>query len=389
MAGRRLRLMMVAGEPSGDELGGRLIAALRQAAGGEPEIFGIGGPNMQAGGLDPLFAMDELAVMGLLEVLPRAMPLLRRIRETAGAALARRPDVVVTIDSPDFNFRLAKHLAGRGLPLVHYVAPSVWAWRAGRARTVARLYDHLLALLPFEPPWFAQAGLDCTFVGHPVVESGAGGGDGRGFRARHGIPAHATLLAVLPGSRLGEVRRHLPVFARALVRLAPRIPHFRLLTATVPATDAEVSAAVAAWPAPVHLVRQPAEKFDAFAACDAALAVSGTVALELALSAVPSVITYRVNPLSGAVARRLLKVRFASLVNIILDRLVVPELLQENCRPDAIAELVEQVLIDPVLRDAQVEAGQLVAAELGAGGRAPSLRAADAIMATIKQRQRS
>ena len=389
MAGRRMRLMIVAGEPSGDELGGRLIAALRQAADGELEVFGVGGPSMQAGGLDPLFAMDELVVMGLLEVLPRVVPLLRRIRETAGWALARRPDVVVTIDSPDFNFRLAKHLAGRGLPLIHYVAPSVWAWRAGRARTVARLYDHLLALLPFEPAWFAQAGLDCTFVGHPVVESGAGGGDGRGFRARHGIPAHATLLAVLPGSRLGEVRRHLPVFARAIARLARRIPHLRLLAATVPAVDTEVSAALADWPAPVHLVRQPAEKFDAFAACDAAVAVSGTVALELALSAVPSVITYRVNPLSGAVARRLLKVRYASLVNIILDRLVVPELLQENCRPEAIAEMVEQVLVDPILRDAQVEAGRLVAVELGAGGRAPSLRAADAIMATIKQKQRS
>ncbi len=382
--------MMVAGEPSGDELGGRLIEALRQSTGRDVEVFGVGGRAMRAGGLRSLFAMDELSVMGLVEVGPRIGLLLRRIREVAGAALARRPDAVITIDSPDFSFRVAKRLAGSGLPRIHYVAPSVWAWRPGRAAKVARLYDHMLALLPFEPPWFEQAGLPCTFVGHPAVESVAVGGAqgvGRGFRRKHGIPVHATLLAVLPGSRLGEVRRHLPIYGGAVVKLAQRIPHLRLLVVVAPAVDEVVSAAVSKWSLPVHLVRRPAEKFDAFAASDAALAVSGTVALELALSAVPSVITYRVGPLTAVLARRLLRVRYASLVNIILDRPVVPELLQENCRPDAIADMVEQVLIDPVMRDSQVEAGRLVAIELGAGQRPPSLRAADAVLQTIKRNQ--
>lgn len=388
MADSRLRLMMVAGEPSGDELGGRLIAALRQSTGGEVDVFGVGGREMQAGGLRPLFAMDELSVMGLVEVLPRAGLLMRRIREAAGAASAGRPDAVITIDSPDFNFRLAKRLVGRELPMIHYVAPSVWAWRPGRARKVARLYDHMLALLPFEPPLFERAGLSCTFVGHPAVESMGRSGDGRRFRRKHGIPAHATVLAVLPGSRLGEVHRHLPVYGEAVAILGQRIPHLRLLVVVAPTVDDVVSAAVSKWSLPVHLVHRPAEKFDAFAASDAALAVSGTVALELALSAVPSVITYRINPLSGILARRLLRVQYVSLVNIILDRLVVPELLQENCRGDVIADMVEQVLVDPVIRDLQVEGGRLVAAELGAGGRAPSLRAADAILKTIRETKR-
>ena len=219
-------IYIVAGEPSGDFLGGRLMAALKERTGGAVRFAGIGGEEMAAEGLPSRVPLDELAIMGVAEVIPRARVILRRVRETVDDILRMAPDAVVTIDSSGFTWRIAHGLRRRGarLPLIHYVAPMVWAWRAGRARRMARWYDLLMALLPFEPPYFTAVGLPCSYVGHPVVESGADRGNGPAFRRRHEIASETKLLALLPGSRRGEVSRLLPVFGQAAERLAAIYP---------------------------------------------------------------------------------------------------------------------------------------------------------------------
>lgn len=377
-------IFLVAGEPSGDALGGRLMAALKASCGGGVRFAGIGGAAMAAEGLTSLFPMEELTLMGLAEVLPHVPRLRRRIHETAAQARALRPDVVVTIDSPGFSFRVARRLAGAGIPLVHYVAPSVWAWRPGRAREVAGFLDHLMALLPFEPPYFEAEGLACTFVGHPVLESGAGGGDGAAFRRRHGIGADVPLLCLLPGSRRGEVSRLLPVFAETAGMLAARRPGLEVVVPSVAGLAGGIAGAP--WPLPARVVTGESEKFDAFAAADAALAASGTVALELAMAATPAVIAYRMHPLTGWLARRLVRVPYVSLVNLVLDRPVMPELLLGECRSERLAAAVGSLLDDAEARAAQAGAAAEALARLGVDGPPPSRRAAAVVLDVIARR---
>jgi len=376
-------IFLVAGEPSGDALGARLMSALKEARGDAVRFAGIGGAGMAAEGLDSLFPMGELSLMGLAEVLPHVPRLLRRIDETVSAIRAQRPDAVVTIDSPGFSFPVARRLAGSGIPLIHYVAPSVWAWRPGRARKIAGFLDHLLALLPFEPPYFRAEGLACTFVGHPVLESGAGDGGGPAFRRRHGIGDDVPLLCLLPGSRQGEVSRLLPVFAETVALVAKSRLDVEVVLPSVEGLAAAVSSATAMWPVRVRVVTGDAEKFDAFAAADVALAASGTVALELAMAKTPAVIAYRMHPLTGWLARRLVRVRYVSLVNLVLDRPVMPELLLGECRADRLAKAVTSLLDDPQARAAQASGAAEALAVLGLDGAAPSRRAADIVLDVI------
>jgi len=324
----------------------------------------------------------------LAEVVPRIPDLLRRIRETATAVERLRPAAVVTIDSPDFSFRVAKRLKGRGIPLIHYVAPSVWAWRPGRARKVAGLVDHLLALLPFEPPYFEREGLPCTFVGHPVVESGAASGDAERFRDDFGIAKGEPLLCLLPGSRKGEVERLLPVFGAALPLIRQRHPDIQVVMPTVPDVACEVRARAAHLPVPVQVVEGSCARYDAFAAADVALAASGTVALELAVAGVPTVVAYKVSPLTAWLARRLIRVRHVSLVNLVLDRAAVPEHLQENCTAERLATSVHVLLADAVAREAQLEDVRGALERLGLGGRSPGLRAAEVVLDVIDRTAR-
>lgn len=376
-------VFLVAGEPSGDALGQRLMAALKKKTQGKTRFAGVGGEKMAAEGLVSLFPMREIAVMGLIEVIPRLKTILARIAETAERAERLNPDAVVTIDSPDFNFRVARRLKGKGIPLIHYVAPTVWAWRPGRARAFARFLDHLMALLPFEPPHFIREGLACTFVGHPVLECGAGAGDGAAFRARHGISPQAPLLCVLPGSRRSEVRALLPPFGEAVGLIVKQVPDLRLIVPTLAPVAGEVRAAVAAWPGAAVAVEGEGEKYDAFAACDAALAASGTVSLELALAGTPHAVAYRVNPLTAWLARRLIRVRFVNLVNLVLERATVPELLQEDCTGAKLAAAAFRLLRDAGARAAQKDAFAEALRGLGRGEGAPSERAAEVVLATI------
>lgn len=377
-------IFLTATEPSGDLMGAGLMAALRELTGGTVRFAGLGGERMKAEGLDSLFPTAELAVMGVAEVLPHARRLLARVRQTAEAVLAVAPDAVVTIDSWSFSSRIATRLHGRRrCPLIQFVAPKVWAWRPGRARTLARLVDHLLVQLPFEPAFFERYGLPATFVGHPIVESGAERGDGARFRAAYGIRAEATLLCVLPGSRHSEVKRLLPVFGDTVRRLAAARPGLRLVVPTVETVEAAVRRAVAGWPGGVVVTRGDRDKYDAFAASNAALAASGTVALELAMAGVPTAIGYRLNAVSAWLARMLLTVKYVNLVNIILDRPVVPELLQWNCTADRLEAAVHRLLDDPQAAEEQRAAGAEVAGRLGLGGPSPSRRAAEVVLQVL------
>ncbi|MBV9858858.1 MAG: lipid-A-disaccharide synthase [Alphaproteobacteria bacterium] len=382
-------IFLVAGEPSGDALGGALIAALRQRTEGKLRIAGIGGARMAEQGLQSLVPLADLAVIGVAEVLPRAPLILRRVREAVAAIRAMQPDAVVTIDSSGFSWRIAQRLrrARETMPLIHYVAPMVWAWRAGRARRMARWYDHLLALLPFEPPHFERVGLACTYVGHPVLDSGAGAGEAARFREAHGIAAEELVLTVLPGSRRGEVTRLLPIFGATLDLLARRLGQFRVVLPTVETVAAEVRDRVGSWPGRPIVLDGVAAKYDAFAASRAALAASGTVALELAMARLPMVVAYRLNRLTEILLDRVLKVRQVNLVNLILGRPLVPELLGPNCTPERLAGAVVQLLQDEAVRAAHRDGYHEAMRRLGEGEVSPSLRAADEILAIIAARR--
>jgi lipid-A-disaccharide synthase len=382
-------IFIVTGEPSGDALGGALIAGLRQRTGGRLRVAGIGGERMREQGLESLVPLDDLAIIGVAEVLPRAPVILRHVRETVAAIRAARPDAVLTIDSSGFSWRVAHGLRRRGetLPLIHYVAPMVWAWRAGRARRMARWYDHLMTLLPFEPPYFERVGLSCSFVGHPVVECGADRGDGSRFRAAHGLAPDELLITVLPGSRGGEVRRLLPIFGAALNQLKVLVGPFRVVVPTVATVVATVTGAVGAWPGDAIIVRQPQEKYDAFAASRAALAASGSVALELALAGLPMVVGYRLNPLTEAFLDRVLKVRQVNLVNLLLGRPLVPELLGPNCTSSRLAASLAELVGDERVRAAHLQGYDEAVRRLAGDGVSPSLRAADQILELVAARR--
>jgi lipid-A-disaccharide synthase len=382
-------IFIITGEPSGDALGGALIAALRRRVGDGLRIAGIGGERMREQGIDSLVPLSDLAIAGVTEVVPRAPVIFRHVRNAVAAIRAAQPDAVVTIDSSGFSWRIAQRLRRHGerLPLIHYVAPMVWAWRAGRARRMARWYDHLLALLPFEPLYFRQVGLECTYVGHPVIDSGAGQGDGGRFRAAHGIPTDELLLTVLPGSRLGEVRRLMPIFAETLRLAEAEVGAFRVVVPTVETVVDAVTEGVRDWPGRPIVSRGDAAKHDAFAASRAALAASGTVALELAMARLPMTVAYRLSRPTEILLDRVLKVRTVNLVNLILGRSVVAEHLGPHCTAERLCASLVGLIRDEQVRAAHQDGYDAAIRLLGAGELSPSLRAADKILEIIAARR--
>ncbi len=378
-------IFLVAAEASADGLGARLMRALKEETGGRVRFAGVGGPAMAGEGLASLVPFGELNIMGIVEIVPHIARVLRRVRETIAAAKAMGPDAVVTIDAPAFSFRVQKKLKGSGALLVHYVAPTVWAWRPRRAKMIAGFLDHLLCILPFELPYFEKVGLPASFVGHSVVEQDGIAPDGTGFRARHGL-GDAPVLCVLPGSRIGEVSRLLPVFGETVRLLVAERPSLRIVVPTMASVAPLVTAAVAGWSGSPVVVESIEEKHHAFAAATAALAASGTVNLELAVAGVPFAIAYRVSRLSYAIGRMMVKVPSIVMTNILLQRNVIAEFLQDKCRPELIAVEVGRLLGDPEARRAQVEASREAARLLGRGGPPPSTRAAKILLDLIGRR---
>ncbi len=385
-----MKLYLLAGEPSGDKLGAALIRGLGSLV-QDLEIRGVAGLEMQAEGMASLFPMDELSVMGIAEVLPKYLRLRRRLNEVAADCVAWRPDALITIDVPDFSQRMACAVRKRlpGMRSIHYVAPSVWAWRAWRAERMARCTDHVLALLPFEPPYMTRAGMTCDFVGHPVVsEPLASPEDVRAFRAETGS-GDAPILLALPGSRPKEVARLVPVFGEAMRRVLASRPDVRIVVPAAGPVASAVREGVGAWPGePIVLDPRdgaPAKKRAAFAAADAALAASGTVSLELAANATPMVVAYDMNWLSWQVMSRLATIDTVTLVNLVTNTRTVPEFLGPGCKPAAIAAAVNELLSGHAACEAQLDAMAMTMTRLGRGGEAPGLRAARSVLAAISR----
>ncbi|MBV2360854.1 lipid-A-disaccharide synthase [Thalassococcus sp. CAU 1522] len=382
-----MKVFVIAGEPSGDKLGAALMAGLRDLVPGVA-FDGVGGPRMEAAGLTSLFPMSEISIMGITEILSQYRALKRRIRQTAEAVIAARPDVLVTIDLPEFNLRVARLVkAASDIRVVHYVAPTVWAWRPGRAARMAAHVDQVLALLPFEPPYMEAAGMRCDFVGHPVVtDPQAGAGEARAFRDGLGI-GDAPLALILPGSRRSEVSRLLPVFRAVAQRLVAARPEIRLVLPVAAPVRDMIGLAMKDWPAAPHIV-DPAQDPDgamkraAFAAADVAVAASGTVSLELAAAGTPMVIAYDMNWLSRQIIGRMLRVDTVTLVNLVSETRAVPEFIGQACRPDSIARAVLDTLNAP---DAQQAAMAVTMDRLGQGGEPPGLRAARAVLDGIAE----
>ena len=382
-----------AGEASGDILGGRLMAALRRAR-PDTEFAGVGGARMAEQGLASLFPMQDLALMGLLEVIPRLRRLAQRMREAEADIAARRPDILVTIDAPSFTLRLAERVRPRGVRVVHYVAPQVWAWRPGRVRKLRDRVDSILALLPFEPPFFEAAGIPVRFVGHPVLESGADAGEAARFATRHGLAAGERPVIVMPGSRRTEVRRLLPLFGGALAIAAREAPGLRPIVVVGALVRGAVEEAARGWPAAPILVTGAGDRNDAFAAAAAAggvgLIKSGTSSLEVAMAGIPHVVGYRVNPITAEIVRALIKVPHVSLVNLLAEREVVPELLQQDCTPDALAGHLLRLLREPASAAAQRQGFATALARLAPpGGGLPSEAAAAAVLAAAAAAERA
>jgi lipid-A-disaccharide synthase len=374
-----LKLFLIAGEPSGDRLGAALMVGLKALA--PVEFAGVGGPLMQAEGMKSLFPMDELSVMGIAEVLPKYLHLKRRIREAAAAALASGAEALVTIDSPDFCLRVAAIVkaARPELRTIHYVAPSVWAWRPGRAVRMARVIDHVLALLPFEPPLMTAAGMTCDFVGHPVVADPlATPTEVAALRSGGGGP----ILLALPGSRRGEVTRLAQCFGQVVGRLQDTHPGLRVLLPTVEGVAPLVRELTAGWPVAPEVILDPRSKRAAFAAADVALAASGTVSLELAANGCPMVIAYDMHPLTLWLMRRAALIDTVTLVNLVSETRVVPEFIGPACRAEAIAPALDALLQGST---AQKAAMDLTMERLGRGGEAPGLRAARSVLGVLRR----
>jgi lipid-A-disaccharide synthase len=384
-------IYITAGEPSGDQLGANLMQALKEATGGAVRFAGIGGERMRAEGIVSLFPMSELSLMGF-EVLPKLPKLAARIRETVSDIRARRPDALVTIDAQGFSKRVGKRLRGAPFPIIQYVAPTVWAWKPWRARAVARYLTHLLTIFPFEARFFDRFGLPNTFVGHLAAERAGraveAAAEGAALRARLGIAPDAPLLCALPGSRRGEIGRHIGLFGETVALLGRRLPGLACVLPTVPVVADRVEAAARQWAAPVHVLRDPAQKYAAFAAADVALAASGTVTTETSFAGLPTVVMYRVNPISAQLFRFVLKtkwLRFVSAVNLVLDRAVLPEFLQHQATPEALAGALERLVRDPAARAEQLAGIEEAVQLLSVGGERPSRIAARTILDVIAQ----
>ena len=380
-------IYLMAGEASGDVLGARLMAALRAQRPGV-EFTGVGGPRMAEQGIASLYPMSDLSVMGIVEVLPRIRLLRRRHAETLADIARRRPDVVVTIDSPGFMHHVLADVARLGIPRVHYVAPQVWAWRAHRVKRYPGLWDRLLCLLPFEPAWFARHGLPATFVGHPVLESGADRGDAARFRNAHGLAPEQPVLVMMPGSRRSEAPRLLPVFGRALHLLASQAPSLRPVLPVSAAVADVARRSAAEWPVQPLIVTDLADKHDAYAAAGAALTKSGTSTLELALAGVPMAVAYRLNALTAFMARRMIRVPHVAMVNLLAGRALVPELLQEDCTAETLSRMALTLLQDPAQAEAQRGGFRAIMDSLRPPDGLPSEAAAREVLDVLDQARR-
>nr|XP_043628937.1 probable lipid-A-disaccharide synthase, mitochondrial [Erigeron canadensis] len=382
-----MRVFLVAGEVSGDVIGSRLISALKKLSPYPIRVAGVGGSMMEKHGLKSIFPIEDIAVMGIGELLPHLYKFQVRLKETCEAAISFRPHVVVTIDSKGFSFRLLNKLKARYgqqesiAPLhFHYVAPSFWAWKGGEARLkgLSEIVDHVLCILPFEEEACKSYGLNATFVGHPVLEDilelnmgkntkeqgWKAQGNADVFRNKYGVSSGSTMLTLLPGSRLQEVRRMLPIYSKTMNLVKSSVKDMTTVIHVAPNKYVEdyITRAVNEWPTPVVLVPGGSSrtKYDAFSASTAALCTSGTVAMELQLARLPCVVAYRAHFLTEWAIRYKAKIPYMSLPNILLDSPVIPEALFRECTPTRLASLLMELMNNEEVREEQLIAAEKV-----------------------------
>ena len=381
-----MKIALIAGEASGDKLGAALIDGFNAILQQPSDFIGVAGPRMMKRGMDSLFAMQELSVMGIVEILKQYPRLKRRLDETADYIIAQNPDVLITIDAPEFSLRLAKIIHSKSdIPTVHYVAPTVWAWRPKRADKMAHFIDHVLALFPFEPPLMQRAGMSCDFVGHPVVTDPiATNEEVAAFRDDFGI-GDAPLVLILPGSRNNEISKLMAPFGETLALARQTMPDLQCVLPAAPHVVSAVQEAVQNWPIrPIVLDHRElgettyeVTKRAAFRAADVALAASGTVSLELAANDTPMVIAYDMGWLSRRIIERMLITDTVTLVNLVTDTRVIPEFIGKNCRADLIAPALLESLIAP---QGQLGALRDTMDKLGRGAPSPGTQAAGSVI---------
>lgn len=353
---------LIAGEASGDFIGAQLMAAMK-SQNPDTRFSGIGGPLMSAQGLNSLFPMEELSLMGIAEILPKLFNLIGRINQTVDDIAVKNPDMVVTIDAPDFSFRVQKKVRKiMNLPpkQVHYVAPTVWAWREKRALKVSKFLDAMICLFDFEPSYFERVGLKAVAVGHPMIESGIIEAD----------PAligddNSKKLGLFLGSRKGELKRTAPILIEAVQDIIKQNKNIELIVPTLPHLEKTITELLGDIDEPITITTDQADKWPVFKACDTAIAVSGTVGLELAVANVPHVIAYKASPITAFIVRRLIKTQFVHLANIILQKQIVPELLQEECTAYDISKHALSLLNDPTTSQNQQRQFDVLRQKLG------------------------
>lgn len=386
------RIFVVAGEHSGDVLGGKLLQALKARAGEEAFAFaGVGGEHMEAAGLNSIFPLSDVAVMGPAAILARLPKLARRVYRTVDAALAFNPDILIIIDSPEFTHPIAKRVRKRrpGIPIVDYVSPTVWAWRPGRARKMRPYVDHLLALLPFEPEAHARlGGPQCTYVGHPLIERAAwmDGLNPERLSGRLGLKPGLPVLAVLPGSRASEVTRLMQPFGETIALLQSRVGPLELILPAVSSVRPLIEDGLASWPQRPHLIEGDEDKFTAFKLANAALAASGTVTLELAVAGTPMVVAYRVDRLAARL-RFLVKAQSVVLANLVLGSNAFPEFIQEDCTPEKLSASLQPLLTSSPERAAQLRALGKIREKMFLPEGTPSAKAADIVLSQLRMAQ--
>ena len=382
------KIFLIAGEASGDSIGAKLMHSIRNL---NPDVkfFGVGGEKMEALGLKSLFPMSELSLLGFAEIIPHIPHLFRRIEEAADYVEEIAPDALVTIDAPAFNFRVARKLKERNSPIkrIHYVAPSVWAYKPKRAEKIASLYDYLLAILPFEPPHFEKVGLPCSYIGHPIVEEDITGGNGESFRQKNGIYKNAKVMFMMPGSRQSEIKRLLPIFKDAALTLSETVSDLHIVVLATKNFFHDISKSFENFPIKNTILTGQVYKKDAMAASDVALVKSGTGTLEVAIAGIPMVVAYKVNPLSAFTLRRMIQVKYVNIVNLLLDTQVIPELLQEDCNPEFIASSLSSLIESHDARSNQLINTKKALQSLGLGQiPSPSDKAAEIILKQISQK---
>jgi lipid-A-disaccharide synthase len=379
-------IYLIATEESGDRLGSALMRVLRQRLGDDVRFEGVGGSSMAREGLQSLFPIEELSIIGLAAVVRKLPSILRLITRATEDVLRARPDVLVIIDSPDFTHRVAKRVRQRdpSIPVVNYVSPTVWAWRPGRAKAMRAYVDHVLALLPFEPEAHRRlGGPPCTYVGHPLIEQIDALRPNADEQVRR--ETKPPVLLVLPGSRRSEIRHHMATFGATLDLLQKQGTQFELILPTMPHLVEVIAEALKAWSVQPRIVVGETEKRAAFRIAHAAFAKSGTVTLELALSGVPMVTAYKAGSVEAWIIRRRITSSSVILANLVIGENVIPEFIQEDCTPEKLAASLQEVMADTPMRRRQIEALARLDGIMATGEASPSVGAANVVLATMRK----